>query len=102
MYDSQAVVSNAALFLSEACNSAWRGLDGGGKMIYQLFVDEALVAKGFRTLAEAMAYAEEGICNRRSCRIIAIGYAATFPIPINEWRYDYDMRDWLQSVPEQK
>lgn len=69
-------------------------------MIYQLFVDEALVAKGCRTLVEAMAYADEGICKRRSCRIIAIGYAATFPTPIKEWRYDYDLRDWLQSEPK--
>lgn len=68
-------------------------------MIYQLFVDEALVAKGCRTLAEAMAYADEGICNNRSCRIIGIGFAATFPTPVEEWRYDPKIQDWVQIIP---
>ncbi|WP_027238242.1 hypothetical protein [Leisingera caerulea] len=66
-------------------------------MIYQLFVEGALVAKGCKTLAEAMAYADEEICKKSSCRIVAIGHGATLPTPTQEWRYDYKVQDWVQS-----
>ncbi|WP_417471733.1 hypothetical protein [Leisingera sp.] len=66
-------------------------------MIYQLFVEDVLVAKGCRTLSEAMAYADEGVSKRCSCRIIAIGYASTFPAPIKEWCYDHDTREWVET-----
>ncbi|WP_264214750.1 hypothetical protein [Leisingera thetidis] len=69
-------------------------------MIYQLFVDGALVAKGCRTLDEAKAYADEEICKQRSCRIVAIGHGATLPTPTQEWFYDGDVQDWVQSNPK--